>query len=198
MRPTSNSSLSRGDLRSALPRRRQTGRRRRPVGAPPAPRRARARGSGHPPRRRRRPGRPRRRPARPGRPRRRPTAGRPPTGRRAGADLGPLAGLDVERARGLVVQPHHPVAAEDLDPPGRAPAQDVVPDAGQLRLEPRGEGQGHRGQVLDPLVPGVVRRPRDDRATSPKQNRRMSTSWMECSIRQPPPACAASARHCEA
>ena len=35
-------------------------------------------------------------------------------------------------------------------------------------------------------------------STSPKQKRRMSRSWMECSIRQPPPAWAASARHCDA
>ena len=35
-------------------------------------------------------------------------------------------------------------------------------------------------------------------STSPKQKRRMSRSWMECSMRQPPPAWATSARHCDA
>ncbi len=34
-------------------------------------------------------------------------------------------------------------------------------------------------------------------STSPKQKRRMSTSWMECSIRHPPPAWVTSARHFE-
>ncbi len=56
-----------------------------------------------------------------------------------------------------------PSAAEDLQPAGRAPAQDVVPDAGELRLEPGGEGQRDRGQILDPLVAGVVRRSGDHR-----------------------------------
>ena len=62
----------------------------------------------------------------------------------------------MQGAAEVVVQPHHAVAAEDLDAPGGAPAQDVVPDAGQLGLEPRGERQRHGGQVLDAFVAGVV------------------------------------------
>ena len=80
--------------------------------------------------------------------------------------------------------------------PGRAPAEDVVPHAGQVGLEPRGE---RSDTVATSSMPGVPEK-FDVRAapssTSPKQKRRMSRSWMECSIRHPPPAWATSARHC--
>ena len=53
------------------------------------------------------------------------------------------------------------------------------------------------GQVLDALVAGDgwPSGPTTE-STSPKQKRRMSRSWMECSMRHPPPAWATSARHC--
>ena len=70
----------------------------------------------------------------------------------------------------VVVQPDHALAAEDLDAPGRAPAQDVVPDAGELRLETRGEGERDGGQVLDAFVAGVVGRPGGD-ASRPRRSR---------------------------
>ena len=70
----------------------------------------------------------------------------------------------------LVVEPHHALAEEDLDPTGRAAAQDVVPHARQLRLEPRSEGERYGGQVLDARVAGMVgRRGPTTESTSPKQ-----------------------------
>ena len=85
-----------------------------------------------------------------------------PVGRGARAHLGVVSGLDVEWSPELVVEPHHGIAKEHLDAPSGAPAQDVVPDAGELRLEPGLEAQGDGGQVLDPLVPGEVSGPGRD------------------------------------
>ena len=68
----------------------------------------------------------------------------------------PSGRLEVQRAQEVVVEPRHPLPAEHLDPAGRAPAQDVVPHAHELGRGARREPQGHRRQVLHPVVPREV------------------------------------------
>ena len=79
-----------------------------------------------------------------------------PSRRRAGADLGALRRLHVERPEEVVVEPRHALAAEHLDPASRAAAQDVVPHAHELGRCSRRELQSHGGQVLDALVAGEI------------------------------------------
>ena len=147
-------------------------------------------------RRRRRRDRPRRRPGQPGRPRPEPR-GRSSTHAGEGHGRFAAGAVSMRRPPELAVQPHHPLLAEELDAPGGAPAEDVVPHAGQVRLGTRGEGEGDGGQVFDALVSRRSSPCAVTPTASPRQKRRMSTSWMECSIRHPPPAWETSARHPE-
>ena len=116
----------------------------------------------------------------------------------AGQHFRTPARLHVEWTGELVLEPGHTIAAEDLDPRVEPRLRTSCQMLVSCAWTPDAKDSDTEATSSTPSWPAWFSVRPLTTCTSPKQKRRMSTSWMECSIRQPPPVCATSARQRDA